>query len=203
MGIQTSDFAVAGLRYSKEKKMAVVKCILLLLGLITECKGGVVIKKTTTEISKRANFHIEFDEMGLVCKVNRKFVSVAFSAGQLNKTDPGYDKSNMKLRRLLQGLSPAYVRIGGTRANFIEFEERSEKKESEDGENSEEETRPKIPMPKQGSRLASRAIVPQPSLDDMSRLETHKYKRFTVDKPNMPRKDKNKRKGRKRPAQAK
>lgn len=192
----------------------VIKWMFLLLFFMVykQLDAGHVIKKTVTEISKKSNYHIQFDETKLTCKVSRKFVSVAFSAGQLNKTETGYDPSNQKLRRLLKALSPAYIRVGGTRANFMNFEPRagSEKDEDDNGstpdDNSEDtdtdNTKVPINLPIGVNlrRLESRANVPQPSVDDVDRFETHKYKRFTLDLPKLPLKKKKKPKKPKKPS---
>lgn len=166
--------------------------LLLLIVLVQEYKCGQVIKKTTTSISKNANYHIQFDETQLICKVSRKFVSVAFSAGQLNKTSSGYDPSNAKLRKLMKALAPMYVRVGGTRANFMNFEPRDSSKKDDDDEDEKpdkpEDVKTKeIPADFPSLRLASRAIVPQPSEDDVDRYVTHKFKRFTLDLPKIPK----------------
>lgn len=146
-----------------------------------DCRGDVRPKqRSTTEISKKADFHIQFDETKVVCKVDRKFVSVAFSIGQLNKTDSGYDYRSKKLRRLLRALSPAVIRIGGSRANFLTFET----KEDLDDKKTQKVT---LDLPG-NARLESRAYVPTPTPDDINRLETHQYKRFTLSLPSAKKK---------------
>ena len=131
--------------------------LFLLIMLFAECKG--LAAKTTTEISKKATYHIKFEESKLICKVDRMFVSIAFSIGQLNKTDPGYDISSRKLRSLLKGLSPAVVRIGGSKANYLYFQPKEQK------------------LAAVKEHLESRAYVPQPSVEDVNRLGTHRFKR--------------------------
>ncbi|XP_057308474.1 proteoglycan 4-like [Hydractinia symbiolongicarpus] len=82
---------------------------------------------TTTNVDYSSDYVINIqtdDNPDHLCKVDRRFLSIAFGIGQINKTVSGYDIDSDKLRNIMTALSPSYVRIGGTKANFLYFEPR-------------------------------------------------------------------------------
>ena len=97
-------------------------------------------RRTVTTVDKEADFQIKVNEQKIRCKVDPRFVSFAISAGMFNKSLEGFDFRSPKLHSLLEELSPAVIRIGGTRANFMYFESVENTEQDDPGTDSDLDT---------------------------------------------------------------
>ena len=106
--------------------MARFYCFLFVANIITYAKIVLAKGPTTTDVDADSDYKLMIEDTVRLFEVDDRFLSVAFSAGQLNKTDTGINLDSVRLRNLLKALSPSYMRVGGTRANFLVFEARED-----------------------------------------------------------------------------
>ncbi|XP_046859352.1 heparanase-like [Xenia sp. Carnegie-2017] len=70
-----------------------------------------------------ANHIVDIDTDQCVWKTDEKFLSIALGSGLIRERfHPNFDFSSIKLQTLAKGLSPAYLRIGGTNGDFLLFD---------------------------------------------------------------------------------
>ena len=106
--------------------MARFYCFLFVANIITYAKILSANAPTTTDVDADSDYKLMIEDTVRLFEVDDRFLSIAFSAGQLNKTDTGINLDSIRLRNLLKALSPSYMRVGGTRANFLVFEARED-----------------------------------------------------------------------------
>ena len=106
--------------------MARFYCFLFVANVITYVKIVTANGPTTTDVDADSDYKLMIEDTVRLFEVDDRFLSIAFSAGQLNKTDTGINLDSIRLRNMLKALSPSYMRVGGTRANFLVFEARED-----------------------------------------------------------------------------
>eukprot|EP00794_Sanderia_malayensis_P003354 gene3354-3843_t len=73
------------------------------------------------EIGEGKHFRLEVLSDEAVCEVEDRFLSIALGIGQAEKDFRILNYSSPKLKTLLAALKPAYLRLGGSAANFLFF----------------------------------------------------------------------------------
>ncbi|XP_071794354.1 heparanase-like [Asterias amurensis] len=71
------------------------------------------------------NVKVSIGESRLIHVTDERYLSVAWTIGDLRKHWHNVNLSSVLLQTLAKGLSPSYLRFGGTRANLATFKEKS------------------------------------------------------------------------------
>ena len=74
-------------------------------------------------VNSKTDYTVEWDESKILTTVHDRFLSLAVSAGSFNKSADRFpiDYQSLRLNNILAALQPSFVRVGGTRGNFIRF----------------------------------------------------------------------------------
>ncbi|KAM8873355.1 heparanase [Synchiropus picturatus] len=104
--------------------MSVMKSLLLLLPLVWSLvaqRGGSSRLHRGTGNSSVHTVAPDLDLARVVRRVERRFLSLTIDASLAEEEKFMYLLSSRKVRTLARGLSPAFLRFGGTRQDFMEF----------------------------------------------------------------------------------
>lgn len=74
-------------------------------------------------VNSKTDYTVEWDESKILTTVHDRFLSLAVSVGSFNKSADRFpiDYQSLRLNNILAALQPSFVRVGGTRGNFIRF----------------------------------------------------------------------------------
>ena len=82
---------------------------------------AILIVVSIVLFSQAKRYHLEVHDDKLICQVDKRFLSVAIGTYHARQRFKAVDFTSQRLKNVISALRPAYIRFGGSDANFLVY----------------------------------------------------------------------------------